>query len=107
MRGIGKKTATALLQHFGSLESIYENLDAVHEVNVRGAKTLGAKLNTHRDDAMLARKLTGIACDAPYERPATGLRPVAPDLGAINALYDEAGIGMALRRQAERVSDLR
>jgi len=56
---------------------------------------------------MLARKLTGIACDAPYERPATGLRPVAPDLGAINALYDEAGIGMALRRQAERVSDLR
>jgi 5'-3' exonuclease len=107
VRGIGKKTATALLQHFGSLESIYENLDAVHEVNVRGAKTLGAKLNTHRDDAMLARKLTGIACDAPYERPATGLRPVAPDLGAINALYDEAGIGMALRRQAERVSDLR
>lgn len=107
VRGIGKKTATALLQHFGSLESIYENLDAVHEVDVRGAKTLGAKLNTHRDDAMLARKLTGIACDAPYERPATGLRPVAPDLGAINALYDEAGIGMALRRQAERVSDLR
>lgn len=107
VRGVGKKTATALLQHFGSLESIYKNLDAVHEVNVRGAKTLGAKLNTHRDDAMLARKLTGIACDAPYERPATGLRPVAPDLGAINALYDEAGIGMALRRQAERVSDLR
>ena len=107
VRGVGKKTATALLQHFGSLESIYENLGAVHEVNVRGAKTLGAKLNTHRDDAMLARKLTGIACDAPYERPATGLRPVAPDLGAINALYDEAGIGMALRRQAERVSDLR
>lgn len=106
VKGIGKKTATALLQHFGSLDGIYKNLDAVHEVNVRGAKTLGAKLNLHRDDAMLARRLTGIACDAPYERPATGLRPLAPDLGAINALYDEAGIGMALRRQAVRVSDL-
>jgi hypothetical protein len=55
---------------------------------------------------MLARQLTGIACDAPYERPATGLRPQPPDLGAVNALFDTADIGTALRRQAERVSDL-
>ena len=106
MPGVGKKTAIALLQHFGSLDDIYSNLDTVHEVNVRGAKTLGVKLETHKDDAMLARRLTGIACDAPVVRPETGLRPTAPNLGAINALYDEAGIGMALRRQAERVSDL-
>ena len=105
--GVGKKTAEALLAHFGSLDDIYANIDSVHEVNVRGAKTLGARLETHREDAMLARRLTGIACDAPLERPSTGLAPVAPDLGAINALYDEAGIGTALRRQAERVSDLR
>ena len=105
--GVGKKTAAALLQHFGSLDSIYSNLDRVHEVTVRGAKTLGAKLGTHRDAAMLARRLTGIACDVSFERPKAGLRPAAPDLGAINALFDEAGIGMALRRQAERVADLR
>ena len=104
--GVGKKTAIALLEHFGSMEDMYANLDTVHEVNVRGAKTLGAKLENHRDDAILARKLTGIACDAPVDRPATGLRPTKPDLGAINALYDEASIGMALRRQAERVADL-
>jgi DNA polymerase-1 len=105
--GVGKKTAGALLAHFGSLDDIYANLDAVHQVNVRGAKTLGAKLEAHKEDAMLARRLTGIACDAPYERPETGLRPVAPDLDDINALYDEAGIGESLRRQAVRVSDLR
>ena len=29
-----------------------------------------------------------------------------PDLGDINNLFDEANIGTALRRQAERVSDL-
>ncbi len=104
--GVGKKTAEALLAHFGSLDDIYANLGAVHEVNVRGAKTLGAKLEKHKEDAMLARRLTGIACDAPYERPESGLRPVAPDLDAINALFDEAGIGHALRRQAERVSAL-
>jgi len=104
--GVGRKTAMALLQHFGSLENIYDRLDEIHEVQVRGAKTLGARLSKHREDAMLARRLTGIALDAPMEIPATGLRPSAPDLGAINALYDEAGIGTALRRQAERVSDL-
>ena len=104
--GVGKKTAAALLQHFGSLEALYANLDRVHEVGCRGAKTLGLKLDVHRDAAMLARRLTGIACDAPLERALTCLTPAAPDLGAINALFDRAAIGTALRRQAERVSDL-
>ena len=104
--GVGKKTAECLLKHFGSLDEIYGNLDRVHEVNVRGAKTLGAKLEIHRDDAMLARQLTGIACDAPIDDAEVGLQPSAPKLGEINALFDEAGIGTALRRQAERVSDI-
>jgi 5'-3' exonuclease len=104
--GVGKKTAGALLHHFGSLDEIYDNLDRVHEVAVRGAKTLGAKLETHRDAAMLARRLTGIACDAPIEDAENKMRRSQPDLGAVNALFDEANIGTALRRQAERVSDL-
>jgi 5'-3' exonuclease len=104
--GVGKKTAEVLLKHFGSLDEIYANLDRVHEVNVRGAKTLGPKLDRHRDDAMLARRLTGIACDAPLADVERALQPSAPQLGAINALYDEVGIGTALRRQAERVSDI-
>ncbi len=104
--GVGKKTAEVLLSHFGSLDEIYDNLDRVHEVNVRGAKTLGARLETHREDAMLARRLTGIACDAPIDGAEAALQPAAPDLGAINALFDETGIGTALRRQAERVSDI-
>jgi len=104
--GVGKKTATVLLEHFGSLERIYENLDKVHEVNVRGSKTLGEKLDTHRDDAMLARRLTGIACDAPIDDAEKAMQRSRPQLGDINALFDEADIGMALRRQAERISDL-
>jgi len=104
--GVGKKTAGALLGHFGSLDEIYLNLDSVHEVEVRGAKTLGAKLGAHKDAADLARRLTGIACDAPIDNAEEALQPGAPDLGAINNLYDEANIGTALRRQAERVSDI-
>ncbi len=104
--GVGKKTAAVLLEHFGSLDEIYANLDKVHEVNLRGAKSLGAKLETHRGDAMLARQLTGIACDAPIEDAETAMQRSMPALGDINALFDEANIGTALRRQAERISDL-
>jgi DNA polymerase-1 len=104
--GVGKKTAGALLSHFGSLEKIYENLGRIHEVNVRGAKSLGQKLEMHKEAALLARRLTGIACDAPIDDVETAMRRSAPKLGDINALFDEAGIGTALRRQAERISDL-
>ncbi|MDH4124045.1 MAG: exodeoxyribonuclease IX [Gammaproteobacteria bacterium] len=104
--GIGKKTATVLLENFGSLDGIYANLDKVHAINVRGAKTLGEKLAMYKEDAELARKLTGIACDAPFDDPEEALRRKRPKLGEINALFDEADIGTALRRQAERISDL-
>ncbi|MEJ2173071.1 MAG: 5'-3' exonuclease [Woeseiaceae bacterium] len=104
--GVGKKTAEALLSHFGSLGGIYDNLHRVHEVNVRGAKSLADKLETHREAAMLARRLTGIACDAPIEDAETAMQRSVPKLGDINALFDEAGIGTALRRQAERIADL-
>lgn len=104
--GVGKKTAAALLGHFDDLDSIYSNLDRIHEVNVRGAGTLAAKLEKHRDDAFVARQLTGIARDVPIEEDVGGLLRKRPDLGAVNALFDQANIGTALRRQAERLGDL-
>lgn len=103
--GVGKKTAAALLEHFGSLTAVYENIDRIHEVSVRGAKTLGLKLATHKESAMICRQLTGIACDVPIDDIERQMRPVSPRLGEINALFDEADFGTALRRQAERLSD--
>ncbi|MEM1173830.1 MAG: 5'-3' exonuclease H3TH domain-containing protein [Pseudomonadota bacterium] len=104
--GVGKKTAGALLDHFGSLETLYDNLDRVHEVEVRGAKSLGAKLEQHKENAMLSRRLTGIACDVPIDDTESLIRPSGPRLGELNALFDEADFGMALRRQVERVADI-
>lgn len=104
--GVGPKTAAALLGYFGTLEVVYANLDRVCDVDCRGAKTLGQKLEKHREAAMIARQLTLIACNAAFERPSTGLAVRTPDLGMVNAICDEAGFGMALRRQAERIADL-
>ena len=104
--GVGRKTAAALLAHFGTLDVLYANLDRVCDVNCRGAKALGARLAEHREAALLARRLTGIACDAEFERPPGGIAVRKPDLGAIAAFCDEVGFGIALRRQAERIADL-
>lgn len=104
--GVGRKTAVALLSHFGSLDVLYANLDQVCDVEVRGATKLGARLATHRDMAMMSRELTLIPTDVPLGFDATELHRRKPDLGAFNALCDEAAFGTSMRRQAERLCDL-
>jgi len=105
VRGVGPKTASALLEHFGSMDAIYENLDEVSSLSFRGAKTMAAKLEEHREMAYLSQRLTEIHCDVPVNTKATVLKRRSPDLGLINHLYDEAGFGESLRRQAERIAD--
>jgi len=36
--GVGPKTATALLQEYGSVEGVYENLASIASLKIRGAK---------------------------------------------------------------------
>ncbi|MGH8197770.1 MAG: 5'-3' exonuclease [Steroidobacteraceae bacterium] len=101
--GVGPKTAAALLRAFASLEEIYEGLDRVGALPIRGASKLAEKLTTHREAAYFARRLTVIACDMPLDVSAETLRRRRPDLDALGAFYDRQRFGAALRRQAERL----
>src|SRR5579872_5432717 len=66
--GVGEKTATALIQEFGSLDNLYANLAKVEESKkIRGAKKVAALLAEHRDSAMLSRKLVTIDCEVPLD----------------------------------------
>lgn len=47
--GVGEETALALLVALGGLEAIFANLDRVAELNIRGAKSLAAKLEVHKE----------------------------------------------------------
>jgi len=105
--GVGKKTAIALLKHFKDLQEIYKNLDKIHEVQVRGARTLGAKLEEHYEKVILSRKLTGIDCFVDSDKKKHDLVAKIPNIEGINKLYDQLSIGTALRKQAERIRDLR
>jgi len=103
--GVGPKTAAALLAHFDNLDEIYDNLASVENVDVRGAKKLGARLAEHREKVKVSRELAQIRYDAPVATDATSLSRQPPDLDALNSLYDDTGFGQALRMQARRISD--
>ncbi|MGI9343984.1 MAG: 5'-3' exonuclease, partial [Gammaproteobacteria bacterium] len=103
--GVGPKTAVALLAHFGDFDELYGNLDSVENVEVRGAKKLGAKLAEHRENAEISRQLAQIRYDAPIAADEATLSRRLPDLDVVNALYDEVGFGRSLRMQARRISD--
>jgi DNA polymerase I len=102
--GVGPKTAAALLSAFASLEELYDGLDRVGALPIRGAGKLATRLREHREAAYFARRLTVIACDMPLECSLETLRRRKPDLDALGAFYDRQKFGAALRRQAERLA---
>jgi 5'-3' exonuclease len=102
--GVGPKTAGPLLKEFASLEELYDNLDSVAALPIRGARTLAAKLTQHRDAAFLARRLTEIACNVPLDVQHTELTRGAIDTVGLETFCDKRKFGPMLRRQAGRLS---
>jgi DNA polymerase-1 len=102
--GVGPKTAGALMQHFASLEDLYERLDAARDLPVRGAGKLPERLTAHREAAFLARELTRIRCDMPLAVTRDDLRRRPPDLTAIEGFCRTNGFGPLLVRQVERLA---
>ena len=58
VRGIGEKTAAALLQEYGSLEEVYRNIDKI-------SPSIARKLAEDAEMAALSKKLATIVTDVP------------------------------------------
>jgi len=102
--GVGRKTAQKLLKHFDTLPGVFENLDEVRKLKLRGASFVADSLRQHRDSAFLSRRLTGIACDMQLPVSRVGdLRRLAPDLGTLDTFCEVHGFGRMLREQARRI----
>jgi DNA polymerase-1 len=72
--------ATAVLGEYGNLDKVYENLDAISELPIRGAKRVSRLLTEFREQAFLMRTLTTILCDVPV------------DIEIDGALIEESGL---------------
>ncbi|KTS17498.1 DNA polymerase I [Pantoea dispersa] len=85
--GVGEKTAQALLQGLGGMQSIYDNLDKVAGLSFRGAKTMAAKLEQNRDVAFLSYQLATIKTDVELELACEQLTVNEPDVEALQTLF--------------------
>lgn len=88
--GVGEKTAQGLLLGIGGgLAELYANLDKVPALPIRGAKSLPAKLEEHRDMAFLSYELATIKTDVVLDVVVDELMCGEPDREMLAALYSE------------------
>ncbi|NWD76197.1 DNA polymerase I [Pseudomonas gingeri] len=107
VKGVGEKTAVALLVGVnGGLKELYEQLDEVPNLPIRGAKTLPAKLLEHKDMAFLSYRLATIKVDVPLEVGLDDLHLGEPDREKLAELYAELEFKSwidELQREAKRI----
>ena len=101
--GIGPKSAAALLGHFGDLDSLYERLDEVPDLAIRGARSIRKRLEDHREAAELARQLTLIETAVESALAAPDLARSSVDEDRLNLLFDELAFGGMLRQRCLRL----
>ncbi|MGI9286414.1 MAG: DNA polymerase I [Pseudomonadales bacterium] len=87
--GVGEKTALALIQQIGGLQELYDNLDKIAELDIRGAKSLAAKLEKDRDNALLSYELATIKCDLDLNVQAEALNEADPAKERLLELYKD------------------
>ncbi|MGK3114427.1 DNA polymerase I [Candidatus Pantoea formicae] len=85
--GVGEKTAQALLQGLGGMQSIYDNLEKVADLSFRGAKTMAAKLEQNREVAFLSYQLATIKTDVALELGCEQLTVNEPDVEKLQSLF--------------------
>ncbi|MGD9248729.1 MAG: DNA polymerase I, partial [Desulfobacteraceae bacterium] len=81
--GIGPKTALKLVQRFGSMDALYEQIDALTSKKQR------EKLLAYKEQAFLSRKLVTIDTQAPVEFSPQAFEVVPPDEEVLGALFQE------------------
>lgn len=93
--GIGKKSATELLQRFESLDEIYGRLDAIESARLRNALAAG------RESAALSRQLVTLRDDAPVELDLATAKLGGFDRAAAVRLFQELGFNGLARRMPQ------
>ncbi|UDQ75945.1 DNA polymerase I [Pectobacterium brasiliense] len=85
--GVGEKTAQALLQGLGGLDSLYANLDKIAGLSFRGAKTMAPKLEQHKDVAYLSYQLATIKTDVELDLSCDQLTVNELDVDELHLLF--------------------
>ena len=96
--GVGMTTAARLLTKFETIEALIENIPAISDMGIRGAKRIQGLIDEHQDTILLCKKLTEIKCDAETVDKNFELQRGQCDHTELDELFTEIGFGN-LRKQ--------
>ena len=97
VKGIGEKTAIPLIQRYGSIESLYEQINSVEKDSVK------SKLIEDKEKAFLAKWLVTIKCDVPLDVKYHELDWKTPRFTELESFFSNMGFN-ALRNKWHKKS---
>ncbi len=106
IKGIGPKSAAVLMAHFGSLEQMYERLDEIESLSLRGAKAVRKKIEEGRAMALLCRRLATVDYEIPVDAELEDLRLCKLSSPELEALAEELEMRKLPVRMRELASNL-
>jgi len=83
IKGVGEKTAISLIQQFGTIDNMYANIDKITKPKLK------ENIITHRDEAVLSRRLVTIKTDVPLKINFHNLNKKDADTKTLIGLFEE------------------
>ncbi len=90
--GIGPKTASQLIQQFGTLDAVLASTDQITKPKLKQS------LIDHADNARLSRELVRLKCDAPLPEPLDGLELKGLPPEPLRAFLEDQGFKSLLAK---------
>jgi DNA polymerase I len=98
--GIGEKTATTLIQEYGTLENLFKNVEKIQKPKLKETLLKNKAL------ADLSKELVTIDCEAPIPAKPSNMVGGKPDLGSLRELCRELEFNRMMSRIEEYAGTL-
>jgi 5'-3' exonuclease len=89
VKGIGEKTAIALIQQFQTLENLFAHLDEMEQMQLRGAARIRQILEAGKDKAVLSRDLAMVKRDVAVDVGLPELQFTGFNIEKVRTLFTE------------------
>lgn len=97
VKGVGEKTAKRLIEHFGTIAALYDRLDEIDDLGLRGAARIKKQLEEGREAAETSRFLVTIKCDVDLGIDEAALVRGEPDVETLQELSRELEFSSLLK----------
>lgn len=92
IKGVGEKTAIALIQEYGSIDNMYQNVDSISKPKLK------EKIINDKDMAMLSKMLVTIKTDVPIKIKPEDLERAEPNNEELGRLFTELEFKTMIKR---------